>query len=279
MLFPGLIFQQQPWPRPVLVQGSQKKIRLRLFSLGASNRIPIPRLLSLSILVSNTINFPLQSRELLHDRIHIVVNSLSLNADRSSHCFNHDGQPCEALDSCSCFSEFFDNPGQSLIQSAEDLLSWFRIGRYLQCPPRKEPLDTRSATSPTRPSCSQLRTFRQGSQVPPNPREDGVNCVERPVDQIHNFSVWRAVQRESLNRRDETREQAGKISAGSEKCVPKKSLDERSDESRFLLRYSDGRVRIWRKEHESMDPSIVSTVQAGGGVMVWGIFSWYTITN
>ncbi len=40
------------------------------------------------------------------------------------------------------------------------------------------------------------------------------------------------------------------------------------EESRFLLRYSDGRVRIWRKEHESMDPSIVSTVQAGGGVMV-----------
>ncbi len=48
-----------------------------------------------------------------------------------------------------------------------------------------------------------------------------------------------------------------------------------SDESRFLLRYSDGRVRIWCKEHESMDPScLVSTVQAGGGgVMVWGIFS------
>ncbi len=52
-----------------------------------------------------------------------------------------------------------------------------------------------------------------------------------------------------------------------------------SDESRFLLRYSDGRVRIWRKEHESMDPScLVSMVQAtGGGVMVWGIFSWYTL--
>ncbi len=45
-----------------------------------------------------------------------------------------------------------------------------------------------------------------------------------------------------------------------------------SDESRFLLRRSDGRVRIWRKEHESMDPScLVSMVQAGGGgVMVWG---------
>ncbi len=28
-----------------------------------------------------------------------------------------------------------------------------------------------------------------------------------------------------------------------------------SDESRFLLRHSDGRVRIWRKEHESMDPA------------------------
>ncbi len=45
------------------------------------------------------------------------------------------------------------------------------------------------------------------------------------------------------------------------------------DESSFLLWHSDGRVRIWHKEHESMDPScLVSTVQAGGGgVMVWGI--------
>ncbi len=53
-----------------------------------------------------------------------------------------------------------------------------------------------------------------------------------------------------------------------------------SDESRFLLRHSDGRVRIWRKEHESMDPScLVSTVQAGGGggVMVRGIFSRHTL--
>ncbi len=51
-----------------------------------------------------------------------------------------------------------------------------------------------------------------------------------------------------------------------------------SDESRFLLRHSDGRVIIWRKEHESMDPSnLVSTVQAAGGVMVWGIFSWHTL--
>ncbi len=52
-----------------------------------------------------------------------------------------------------------------------------------------------------------------------------------------------------------------------------------SDESRFLLQHSDGRVRIWRKEHESMDSSCrVSTVQAdGGGVMVRGIFSWHTL--
>ncbi len=37
--------------------------------------------------------------------------------------------------------------------------------------------------------------------------------------------------------------------------------------------------RIWRKEHESMDPSyLVSTVQAGGGgVMVWEIFSWHSL--
>uniref|UniRef100_A0A9J8C1B0 Transposase Tc1-like domain-containing protein n=1 Tax=Cyprinus carpio carpio TaxID=630221 RepID=A0A9J8C1B0_CYPCA len=52
-----------------------------------------------------------------------------------------------------------------------------------------------------------------------------------------------------------------------------------SDESRFLKQHSDGRVRIWHKEHESVDPScLVSTVQAGGGcVMVWGIFSWHTL--
>ncbi len=43
-----------------------------------------------------------------------------------------------------------------------------------------------------------------------------------------------------------------------------------SHESQFLLQHSDGRVRIWHKEHESMDSScLVSTVQAaGGGVMV-----------
>ncbi len=47
-----------------------------------------------------------------------------------------------------------------------------------------------------------------------------------------------------------------------------------SDESRFLQQHSDGRVQIWCKEHENMDPScLVSTVQACSGVMVWGIFS------
>ncbi len=47
-----------------------------------------------------------------------------------------------------------------------------------------------------------------------------------------------------------------------------------SDESRFLPQHSDGRVRIWSKEHESMNQScLVSMVQAGdGGVMVWDIF-------
>ena len=39
-----------------------------------------------------------------------------------------------------------------------------------------------------------------------------------------------------------------------------------SDESRLLLRHADGRVGIWRKQHESMDPScLVSTIQASGG--------------
>uniref|UniRef100_A0A3B3QF02 Transposase Tc1-like domain-containing protein n=1 Tax=Paramormyrops kingsleyae TaxID=1676925 RepID=A0A3B3QF02_9TELE len=52
-----------------------------------------------------------------------------------------------------------------------------------------------------------------------------------------------------------------------------------SDESRFLLRHSNGRVSIWRKQNENMDPScLVTTLQAGGGgVMVWGMFSWHTL--
>ena len=45
-----------------------------------------------------------------------------------------------------------------------------------------------------------------------------------------------------------------------------------SDESRFLLRHADGRVRTWSEQHESMATfCLVSTVQAGG-VMVWGMF-------
>nr|KAF6387327.1 hypothetical protein mMyoMyo1_007836 [Myotis myotis] len=52
-----------------------------------------------------------------------------------------------------------------------------------------------------------------------------------------------------------------------------------SDESRFQLHHSDGRVRIWRKQHESMHPTCMSTaLQAGGGsVMVWGMFSWHDL--
>ncbi len=105
------------------------------------------------------------------------------------------------------FSEFFDNPGQSLIQSAKYLLSWFRIGRY-QCPPRKEPQGTRFATSPTRPSYSRLRTFRQGSQVPRNPSFDSVNCIKRPVNPEY-FSLESSAERVSHETREQSREDKG----------------------------------------------------------------------
>ncbi len=42
-----------------------------------------------------------------------------------------------------------------------------------------------------------------------------------------------------------------------------------SDESRFLLQHSDGGVRIWHKEHESMDTSCLG---GGGGGGVGDIF-------
>ncbi|KAF1376533.1 hypothetical protein PFLUV_G00212470 [Perca fluviatilis] len=52
-----------------------------------------------------------------------------------------------------------------------------------------------------------------------------------------------------------------------------------SYESRFLLRHSDGRVRIWRKQNGNMDLSCLVTTEraGGGGVMVWGMFSWHTL--
>ncbi len=52
-----------------------------------------------------------------------------------------------------------------------------------------------------------------------------------------------------------------------------------SDESRFLLQNSDGMIRIWYKEHECMDPSCLFSVAqaAGGGLMVWRIFSRHTL--
>jgi len=51
-----------------------------------------------------------------------------------------------------------------------------------------------------------------------------------------------------------------------------------SFKSWFLLQNSYGRVRIWCKQHGNMDPScLVSTVQAAGYVMMWGIFYWHTL--
>ncbi len=103
------------------------------------------------------------------------------------------------------FSEFFDNPGQSLIQSAKYLLSWFRIGRY-PCPPPKEPQDTRFATPPTRHRIAGCERSVRAVRFP----ETQVSIVSIALrDQlIHNILVWRAVQRESLTRQGS---KAGKI--------------------------------------------------------------------
>ncbi|GFS76161.1 transposable element Tcb2 transposase [Trichonephila clavipes] len=45
--------------------------------------------------------------------------------------------------------------------------------------------------------------------------------------------------------------------------------------SRFRLLNADGRLRIWRQVHETMDPACqVGTVQGhSGSIMVWGVFS------
>ena len=52
-----------------------------------------------------------------------------------------------------------------------------------------------------------------------------------------------------------------------------------SDESRFCLHKSDGRMRIWRAKKEKYHPDCINpTVKFGGGsVMFWGCISWWGV--
>ncbi|GBN74418.1 hypothetical protein AVEN_252264-1 [Araneus ventricosus] len=49
-----------------------------------------------------------------------------------------------------------------------------------------------------------------------------------------------------------------------------------SDESRFLIHQVDGRVRVRRLPGEQLLPSCTAghTQAGGGGIMLWGTFSW-----
>jgi len=52
------------------------------------------------------------------------------------------------------------------------------------------------------------------------------------------------------------------------------------DESNVLLRHVDIQVHIWRTQHETFESEFIKVQKAdGGGVMVWRIFSWYSIDH
>ncbi|GBC31699.2 IS630 family transposase [Rhizophagus irregularis DAOM 181602=DAOM 197198] len=50
-----------------------------------------------------------------------------------------------------------------------------------------------------------------------------------------------------------------------------------SDESRFTLFQNDGKIRVWRLQEEKYNINcLVPTMKhGGGGIMMWGCFSWY----
>uniref|UniRef100_A0A3Q2PSX3 Mitochondrial ribosomal protein L58 n=1 Tax=Fundulus heteroclitus TaxID=8078 RepID=A0A3Q2PSX3_FUNHE len=52
-----------------------------------------------------------------------------------------------------------------------------------------------------------------------------------------------------------------------------------SSGTRFQLQHSCGRVKIWHEQQESLDPSSPGSPApaGGGGVTVWGIFSWHKL--
>ncbi len=94
------------------VRGARKdKIKL-LWLWGEQLQTQMQSSFSLSILISEITKFHFQSCEFHHDGIHIPVYSLSLIADRSSHSFNQNGQPCETLDSCSRLLNFSITQGK-----------------------------------------------------------------------------------------------------------------------------------------------------------------------
>ena len=50
-----------------------------------------------------------------------------------------------------------------------------------------------------------------------------------------------------------------------------------SDESRFTLFQNDGKIHVWRLPKEKYDVSCLTSMvkHGGGGVMMWGCFSWH----
>ncbi len=95
-----------------LVRGA-RKIRLSCYDFWGEQLQNFHSSFSLSILISEITKFHFQSSEFHHDGIHIPVYSLSLIADRSSHSFNQNGQPCETLNSCSRLLNFSITQGKA----------------------------------------------------------------------------------------------------------------------------------------------------------------------
>ena len=92
---------------------------------------------------------------------------------------------------------------------------------------------------------------------------------------LHKMGFWaRRACRKPLISNKNRKERLDFYRSHKDWDIDKWSIILFSDESKFNLYHSDGRIRVWRQSHERYLPECTQgTVRGGGGsVLFWGVF-------